>query len=109
MVPASSFFRIERIPMAMMDKETMDDRMEEPMPMEGEGEKASIFLSKASLGNKQCKPGDMLSLKVTDVDPETGDVEAMLEGYEHKGKSDGYEADFDRAMPPEESEMNNGY
>lgn len=68
-------------------------------------DKPRIFLNKESLGDKQCKPGDTLTLKVTDVDAETGDVETILEGYSHKGggDSEGYMADFDRAMPEEEA------
>jgi len=86
--------------MAMMDEEMAETPA--TMPMEEE-EKSSIFLPKSSLGGKECKPGDTLTLKVQDVDPETGDVEAVMEGYEHKSNS-GYQEDFDRAMP-EESEM----
>lgn len=63
-----------------------------------------VYLNKESLGDKQCKPGDSITLKVTDVDPETGDVEAEISGYSHKdGEGDkGYMAEFDRAMPEEE-------
>ena len=70
-------------------------------------EKSSVFLSRESLGGKQCKPGDTLTLKVQDVDPETGEVEAVLEGYAHEaGEKPGYEADFDRAMPEESEDLN---
>lgn len=97
--------------MANTDMGMMAERMppEDDM-MEGESgsdneEQASVFLSKSALGGKKCKPGDTITLKVQDVDPESGDVEAVLSGYgESSGESKGYEADFDRAMPPEEDE-----
>jgi hypothetical protein len=81
-----------------------EDDMTELPPEEGEMEdKSSVFLSKSALGGKQCKPGDTLTFKVQDVDPETGDVEAVMEGYSHKnGESEGYSEAFDRAMPEEE-------
>jgi len=47
----------------------------------------SITIPKSVLGNRQCKPGEKLTFVVSDVDPETGDVEASLEGYAAGGES----------------------
>ena len=77
------------------------DMTELPAQDTAGAEKSSVFLSKSALGGKQCKPGDTLTFKVQDIDPESGDVEAVLEGYEHKSE-EGYEAAFDEAMPEEE-------
>lgn len=41
----------------------------------------SITIPKSILGDRKCKPGEKLTFTVTDVDPETGDVEATLGGY----------------------------
>jgi len=38
----------------------------------------SITVPKSVLGDRQCKPGEKLTFTVTDVDPETGDVEVVL-------------------------------
>jgi len=48
----------------------------------------SITIPKSVLGDRQCKPGEVLQMVVTDVDPETGDVEAQLKDYANKGESD---------------------
>ena len=82
----------------------MDEEVEVTEETSGE-DTPHIFLDKSSLGDKRCKPGDTLTLKVVDVDSESGDVEATLEGYDHKGGDKGYMAEFDEAMPEEESEM----
>jgi len=66
------------------------------------GDVASVFLSKEVLGGKKCKPGDTLTLKVVDVDPESGDVQADLQsGGETTGASGDYASDFDNSMPEE--------
>jgi len=54
-------------------------------PME---EADSITIPKSVLGAKECKPGEVLQMVVTDVDPETGDVEARLKGYSSEGGDD---------------------
>lgn len=74
-----------------------------PAPAQ-ESEGASIFLSKDSLGGKTYKAGDTITLKVTDVDPETGDVQADLSTGSETSESSGYSKDFDNAMP-EQGEM----
>ncbi len=50
------------------------------MPTETE-EADSITIPRSVLGDRKCKPGEKLTFVVSDVDPETGDVEASLEGY----------------------------
>ena len=43
----------------------------------GGQEEVSVFIPKAALGGKPVKAGETLSMTVKDVDPETGDVEAV--------------------------------
>lgn len=65
-------------------------------------EPVSIFLTKAQLEGRTVKPGDTLTLKVRDVDPESGEVEAVCDYGEDEGSGKpGYEAAFDEAMPEE--------
>jgi hypothetical protein len=47
----------------------------------------SITIPRSVLGDRKCKPGEKLTFTVTDVDPDTGDVEATLGGYAEKGGS----------------------
>lgn len=77
------------------------------MPMDemmGEKESPCVYLTKADLGGKTCKKGDTLTLRVTDIDPETGDVEAELQGGGETDINTGedIESAFDRAVPEEE-------
>lgn len=61
-------------------------------------EPVSVFLPKSALGGEKVQPGDTLTLKVKDVDPETGDVEAVCQ-YDKETKSEGgMMDDFDQAM-----------
>lgn len=76
-----------------------EERMESPE--EERQEKSSVFLSKADLGDHKCKVGDIIKLKVTDIDPETGDVQADIEDYGDEKQSSAMD-DFDKAMPAEE-------
>lgn len=101
------------MPMDMMDRGGGGGRMmpaDRPPPeASDEGSEAtSIFLSKRELGDKTCKVGDTLTLKVTNIDPETGDVEAELSAGGGSENSDnnqpGYMNDFDRDVPEEEEE-----
>jgi bifunctional DNA-binding transcriptional regulator/antitoxin component of YhaV-PrlF toxin-antitoxin module len=46
----------------------------------------SITIPKSVLGERNCKPGERLEMTVTDVDPETGDVEARLANYASKSE-----------------------
>ena len=45
----------------------------------------SITIPRSVLGDRKCKPGEVLKMVVSDVDPETGDVEASLQDYASKG------------------------
>jgi len=49
----------------------------------------SITIPKSVLGDRNCKPGEVLQMVVTDVDPDTGDVEARLKDYASKGGNGG--------------------
>lgn len=44
---------------------------------------SDFFVPKDALGDKECKPGDTITLRVTEVD-EDGDVGVKMEGYSHK-------------------------
>lgn len=71
----------------------------------GDNEQPSVFLPKAALMGKNVKKGDTITMTVQDVDPETGDVEAVCNyGGSEGGGDEGYEAAFDKAMPEDESE-----
>lgn len=95
-------------PMAMGDD--MGAGAPPPSPGAGPPEAESkgpttLFLSKETLGGKTVKEGDTLSLTIKSVDPETGGAEATVEiGGGEMGDANpegGYEAAFDKAMPPE--------
>ncbi len=63
-------------------------------------EPVSVFLPKAALMGEKCAPGDKITLTVKDVDPETGDVEAVCDyGPEEEKGEGGMMDDFDNAMP----------
>lgn len=70
-------------------------------PSEQEQEPTSVYLTRSQLGGKQCKVGDMLNLKVTDIDPQTGEVEATMSGDSY-GSGDSEDSHhmqaFDQAM-----------
>lgn len=91
----------------MMDSEdTMQGEtgMDEGKPGMGntqEDEPVSVFLPKAALAGETVKPGDTLTLKVKDVDPETGDVEAVCDYDHEEDQGGGMMDDFDKAMPEE--------
>lgn len=63
----------------------MTTPMTEPAAAPAE-EADSITIPKSVLGAKDCKPGERLEMVVTDVDPETGDVEARLANYAAKAE-----------------------
>ena len=86
----------------MADKPMMD----RPMPPEDESavEMPSVFLSKEALAGKTYKPGDTITMTVKDVDPESGEVEAVCSGSGDSGESKGYSSDFDQSMPEDEME-----
>lgn len=69
----------------------------------GDDEATSVFLPKSAFGDRPPKVGDSLKdFKIVDIDPETGEAEVRCD---YGGKEDGqrgYEAAFDKAMPPEE-------
>ena len=67
-------------------------------------EPVSVFLPKAALMGEKCEVGDKITLTVKDVDPETGDVEAVCDyGPEEEKCEGGMMDDFDKAMPAEQS------
>ncbi len=68
-----------------------------------DSEMPSVFLSKEQLGGKTVKAGDTITMKVLDVDPESGDAEVECSATGAKGETDtgGYASAFDRAMPEE--------
>ncbi len=69
-------------------------------PTENTDEHVSVFLPKAALMGEKCKPGDKLTLTVKDVDPETGDVEAVCDyGPEEEKGEGGMMDDFEKSMP----------
>lgn len=61
----------------------MPDMMAE-MPVAEATEQTSIFIPREALGDRECKPGEKLTVTVKDVDEDTGEVEAVVEGYEDK-------------------------
>ena len=69
--------------MPMMDNEdTMQGETGMATDKPGMGqddEPVSVFLPKAALDGQTVKPGDTLTLKVKDVDPETGDAECVCD------------------------------
>lgn len=88
----------------MMNRERMGPGMMAAEPPSDEGnESPSVFLSRQNLGGKEYQKGDTITLTVTDVDPETGDLQAELAGGAPT-TSRGYEADFEEAMPEETEE-----
>lgn len=64
----------------------------------GNNEEVSVFIPKAALMGKSCQEGDTLTMTVKDVDPETGDVEAVCkaENYREEGPT-GSQAALDSA------------
>jgi hypothetical protein len=78
-----------------------------PKSDENEDNPGTIFLSKEALGGRTVKVGETLSLTVKSVDPETSDVEAQIEesNENEPGMGGSSEAEFDKAMPPEEGAM----
>jgi hypothetical protein len=88
----------------MMDSEdTMqgDTGMDKPGMGESDNEPVSVFLPKAALEGQSVKPGDTITLKVKDVDSETGDVEAVCQYDEEPKQGESMEDQFDSAMPEE--------
>lgn len=84
----------------------------EPMMNQGEeggeptsdesSETTSVFIPKDALGGRKCKPGEKLTLTVNDVDPDTGEVEATVEGYKAEKKMGRSTSDAIDAMPENE-------
>lgn len=90
----------------MMDSEdTMQGEtgMDMDKPSMGEpdsDEGPTVFLPKAITMGKTFKEGDEIVLKITDVDPETGDLAAIY-APEKGGEEGGMMDEFDKAMPEE--------
>lgn len=79
-----------------------DSGMDAPKPAQSDdGESVSVFLPKAITMGKTFKPGEEIVLKIVDVDPETGDLEAKYatDGEEESGEGGGMMDEFDKAMP----------
>ena len=86
----------------MQDEDQMGATPKEGMD---DNESVSIFLTKAQLEGRTVKPGDTLTLKVRDVDPESGEVEAVCDyGEEQTNSKPGYgdEPPSVRGMPGED-------
>lgn len=95
------------MPEEMMDAEdTMqgDTGMDKPgqgeeTPKDGD-ESVSVFLPKAITMGKTFKPGEEIVLKIVDVDPETGDLEAKYATDDQEESSEGgMMDDFEKAVP----------
>ena len=74
-----------------------EDRQEE------KEESPMVYLTKEQLGT-DCKVGDTVTLKATDIDPETGEVAFEVQDWEKGGsetKPGSYEQAFDEAVPAE--------
>jgi len=67
----------------------------------GDDESVSVFLPKEITMGKTFKQGDEIVLKIVDVDPETGELEAKYATDDQESKSEGGSMDdaFDAAMP----------
>lgn len=68
------------------------------MPQEQAPEQTSVFIPKEALGGAQYKPGDTITLKVKDVDPDSGEVEASTQTSTEKPKAMGLNEAID-SMP----------
>lgn len=60
--------------------------MSEPTDSES-SERTSVFIPKEALGERECKPGEKLTLTVRDVDADSGEVEATVDGYSEERPS----------------------
>lgn len=78
-----------------------EDQMMTRSPQEKDGGPVSVFLSKEALGGMTPKEGDRITLSVKSVDPETGDVEAVIEPTTETGEQSPSESAFDEAVPEE--------
>ena len=68
-----------------------------PAETGGEHEEVSIFIPKAALGGKPVKPGETIGMTVKDVDPETGDVEAVCKPEAYGDEPTGTQSALDGA------------
>lgn len=86
----------------MMDSgDTMqgDTGTDKPGMGQTDDEPISVFLPKAALAGETVKPGDTITLKVKDVDSETGDVEAVCDYNDKEDAGESMSDQFDKAMP----------
>ncbi len=85
----------------------MDESEDSSAPeSSSDSEMPSVFLSKEQLGGKTVKAGDTITMKVLDVDPESGDAEVECD---YGGKDEGETksdimSEFDKSMPEEGSD-----
>lgn len=77
--------------------ETNVDHPIDPAPEKTDSPKA--FLPAGFTGEKQCKPGDAISVRVTAVDPETGEYEIEFAGKSHDDGKMPFEKSMDQALP----------
>ncbi len=75
-----------------------------PAEQAGTDEQMSIFIPKAALEGDTYKPGDTITLKVKDVDPETGEVEATCDDNEETEPKGSMDDAFDAAMPADQGQ-----
>lgn len=90
---------------AMDQEDTMQGETGTDKPGMGESdnkEPLSVFLPKAALEGRKVKPGDTLTMKVKDVDPESGDVEAVCDYQEEQSEGEDMGSAFDRMVPESE-------
>lgn len=66
------------------------------------GEMPSVFIPKESLGDREVKAGDTITLTVRDVDPDTGEVEASCD-YNEPPERPGYAEAIDNMPENDES------
>lgn len=69
------------------------------------GQSVSGFLPKEFFGDYQCKPGDLITVRVKSVDPDTGEKEVTFEGEQssQSGGEDAMDA-MEKRFPEQEPE-----
>ena len=78
-----------------------------PKPADDKDESMSIFIPKEFMMGKTFKAGDVMEVKIVDIDPETGDAEGKYNTGDDKEQNEAYgptpsESGFDKAMPEKE-------
>ena len=65
-------------------------------------DETSVFIPKEVLGGKTFQPGDSLTLTIKDVDPDTGEVEAVYGSTSATTQTKGFNEAFNAKFPDEE-------